>query len=649
MKKTVSYILTTLFLVNLGSACTDDFDEVNKNPNKIYEVTPQHVFPGVVYKTLTHSAELNYRYFSWQARYVLINAAPNDADDTSGAFTNFYVKVLKDLKKLEDTYVGLEGYQNAGCMILTWKAYVYSILVAAFGGVPMSEAISVSDDNVYRYDSEAEIYMEILRLLEQSAAEFDPQGDKLKLDPVFRTSDGSSDIEKWRKFANTLRLDIALRIQNMDAALAEKHIRGSLEHEDQLISSVSDIAKGQWGTNINADASYYYKQFVQAYELGTNTSVGVTTYPRINQYFFLYLRSYKDPRLAVYGQRTDDAYRFKVTNDTLTRPTTGDPATRDSILVEYLIPYLPLRESNVPRGWVVGIDPNSPSGTQTYIDPYTSNINDKTWTLINKNFIKPDAEQVFLNWADACFMKAEVAVKYPGLLSKPAEEYYYEGISAAFAEYGLSASYSDYIKQDGIKWNTNGKGLSEYRGFYAADINGEGGDENHLEQIYKQRYIADFFNGNAGWTLERRTRVMKYPPFFYSNVTNEGGNGICDFTPERLLYPKKEMNYNRDAYYDAIANLQSNSATPNPARWGDNFYTALRITKANPLSLDSWIIPGQVEYNARFINKWYGKTQEEFILNAGKDYPAMAANATGLARYIGYKVTLVLSTYEVAP
>ena len=42
---------------------------------------------------------------------------------------------------------------------------------------------------------------------------------------------------------------------------------------------------------------------------------------------------------------------------------------------------------------------------------------------------------------------------------------------------------------------------------------GSNGQEGQLEQIYKQRHFADFFNGIEGWNLERRTRAFGWPPF----------------------------------------------------------------------------------------------------------------------------------------
>jgi hypothetical protein len=647
MKRQIFYLSAFLLFGLTTVSCTDGFDEANMNPNKSYNPALQHVFPGIVYKTLNNTADLNYTRYSCYARYIQRGSfGLGDTEDNGGIFNSFYVNILKDLKKLELNYAGMEGYENTGYIILTWKAYIYSILVTTFGGVPMSEAISTSDEITYKYDTEAEIYTEILRMLAEAANGFDPQGDKLLRDPVFRNSDGSSNIGMWRKFANSLRLDIALQIQNMDVELAKTHIKGALEHDDRLISSTGEIVKLQWGSNVNADVSYYYNRFLRNFENGTNLSYG--DYPSLNQYFFLYLKSYNDPRLTVYAQRPPYEDRFTVVNDTLTRPTPGDPATRDSILVEYRIPYLPQRELRyIPIGWEVANNPNSPGGGSPYSDPY-SGVDNKSFAYINRDFIKPDASQVILNYADICFMKAEVAVKYPELINGSAEDYYYMGIDASFAEYGLSSGVAAYKEQDGIKWNTDGKGFYEYREFYKADIHGAGGNENHLEQIYKQRYIADFFNGHAGWTLERRTRVLKYPPFFYNGESSvQGSNGRCDFIPERIIYPKNEMNYNKDAYYAAVADLQAQSPDPNPAREGDNFFTLLRIAKPDPglSNLNPWI-SGYIVYNSRFYRKWYGNTQEEFIENARKEYPEIT-DVSELEQYIGYKVNEeeIISTY----
>lgn len=68
----------------------------------------------------------------------------------------------------------------------------------------MDQALSVTEDNTYRYNTEEEISMQVLRDLQKAVNTFDPAKDRLELDPFYPQADRTSDIVKWRKFANTL-------------------------------------------------------------------------------------------------------------------------------------------------------------------------------------------------------------------------------------------------------------------------------------------------------------------------------------------------------------------------------------------------------------------------------------------------------------
>ena len=496
-----------------------------------------------------------------------------------------------------------------------------------------------------KHDTEEEMYRQILDMLKKASESFNPDAssDVLKKDPIFRSGSGTtSDIIKWRKFANTLRLEVAMRATNIAPDLAEQHARECMEHEDWIIASLDDMVAPAWGSDVSNDVSYYYNRFLK--KIPTE-GFREGDYPRINEYFFIYLRSYNDPRLEAFVDPTETLNQYTV-SDTISRPNPYEPGFRDSIAVTYRIPHLPSPERSgiLPRGWEVAIDPNSPNGTTKYESPYTG-ILATQWSLINYDFIKPDAKHVIMNWADACFLKAEAALRY-GIGSKSAEGYYYEGIEASFAQYGLTSAVKEYKEQNGIKWNTNGKGLTDFRCLYHADINGEGDFDNHLEQIIKQRYIADYFNGYSAWCLERRTRVLKFPPFF-CNSTTEGSNGTYDFIPERYVYPLSEITNNTAAYWNAVSDLLTQSPYPiNNVRKGDNLQTHLKMSLVNPLleNADANYMNRTIAYSSRHLQKWYGNTEEEFIKNVQKIYPDVTSSKL-LRKYIGYKAT-VISTYE---
>ena len=622
MKK-ILYLIIAASLMGMTYSCTDDFEDTNKNPNKIYEAHPDFVFPGVVYKSMNNQAKLNFQFTTVLANYVVNWVEQKDTEDMSTYFEGFYVKSLNDLAKLERGYVGKEGYENTGNIIEVWKSYIYYTMVSTFGGVPMSEANPVEVVPSYKYDKEEDIYKEILRMLDHAVETFDLTGDKLAQDPVFRDADGRSDIAKWRKFANSLRLNIALTIQNMDSELAEEHIRKALTggNENYLISSVADIAKFTFGSDLNMDASYYYSDFLQKYESGQESGHG--RYPAMSHNFFLYMKSYNDPRLPKFVREATVAGKDMPTIiDTLTRVNTKFPHLRDSITVRYGLPYVPRRDFKAePVGWTVAVDPTSPTGERLrspYSDIQISSAGNECF--VNRNFLKADADMVMISWADVCFMKAEVAVKYPDILGG-AQQYYEEGIRASMSQYGVSeADVTDYLNQPGVKWNTDGEGCWEYRHFYKADIKGA---NNPLEQIYKQWYIANFYNGHAGWTLERRSRAINFPPHFYNGLNStEGSNGICDYMQERALYPLSEIRYNIDGYRQGVADLQASSPAPKSYRNGDNFFTSLQIaaSQVNGGDLTNWL-SGEIVYDGGFIRHWYGKTREEMLakLNIPED------------------------------
>ncbi|MDR2653145.1 MAG: hypothetical protein LBC68_12700 [Prevotellaceae bacterium] len=50
----------------------------------------------------------------------------------------------------------------------------------------------------------------------------------------------------------------------------------------------------------------------------------------------------------------------------------------------------------------------------------------------------------------------------------------------------------------------------------------------------------------------------------------------------------------------------------------------MRIAKPNPQKIDDWE-SGVIRFNTQFLQKWYGTTEEEFIINASKEYPKIVS------------------------
>jgi hypothetical protein len=645
MKKTIYILLAALF-ASIFTGCLDDFEDTNKNPNKMYETNIQLILPGSVYKTMNYFAEMNFNRYLNYSRYNIVSAF-NDPSAYEGAFNNYYINVLKDLAAVEKEYEGMEGGENRLRMAKTWKALVYSIMVATWGPIPMSDAMMTYPDKKYfKYDNELDIYIQLLGDLKEASEGFDTNpvtNDYLTNDPVFGGG-AKTNIEKWRKFAHTLRLDLALRIQNADKALAEQHVKECMEHEEWLISSLDEMVQPSWGTDLNLDVSWYYNRILKSL---TEANFNANTYPRIGQYMFTYLQSYKDPRLEKYVEPTKPADRYAV-EDTISiirKSVYSGLDTTMIALVKHSIPHCPAPETpREPATWEVAYNPgsNNGQGTLKYQYPYRD-MSLWGWALIHKDFIKEDAKVVFLSWASACFMKAEAKQEF-GFGSKSAKEYYEEGIKASFMQYGVDGQLSGYMERDGIKWGTSGTGLPDYMMIWNADIAG-----NPMEQIIKQRWIAEYFNGFAGWVLERRTRILDLPPHFYAGSGGlEGSNNRFDFSPERFNYPENERNTNKTEYDKGIQLLQQNSPKGDPSsRWGDNLWTHLMYAKVNPAlpAAEAKWTNRTFIWNQINIQNYYGKTEEDLIKNAQKEFVAIQ-DTTGLKEYLKYEIVRIVTPLE---
>ena len=102
-------ILPLLLLASTAVGCTDGFETTNSDPNKLYEVNLQSIFPGTVYKTMNAISELNNNRMWSYSRYitnVAFQTPWNERGD--GFYRKFYVEILRDLEELAKAYISEE-------------------------------------------------------------------------------------------------------------------------------------------------------------------------------------------------------------------------------------------------------------------------------------------------------------------------------------------------------------------------------------------------------------------------------------------------------------------------------------------------------------------------------------------------------------
>jgi hypothetical protein len=150
-----------------------------------------------------------------EANYDLVTRNSNGR-----AWNTLYASVIRDLKEAKKaialdaalTDAGRKA-QTATCDVM--EVYAFHVLVDLFGNVPYSEAMLEGTESP-AYDDAATIYEDLLARLATAS-------NNLVGDNGFGTADliYGGDAAKWKKFANSLRLRLAIRLADSDAVAAK--------------------------------------------------------------------------------------------------------------------------------------------------------------------------------------------------------------------------------------------------------------------------------------------------------------------------------------------------------------------------------------------------------------------------------------------
>lgn len=215
--KTLKYLIWTLLSLALVTSCTNDFAEINQDPNRINEISPGTLINPIIYGLANHnagrSANITFDLMQVSLPFPSVSGGLHRYDVSQSAgnssWSNYY-KWLNNIKEMHAAAVVLED-RNYEAISLTLNAMVYANLTDIFGPVPMTEAVKGDEGNLYpAFDSQQVIYDTILSGLEKANSLYDTsKAMAYASDILFQ-----NDIKKWQKFTNSLHLRLLLRVSN---------------------------------------------------------------------------------------------------------------------------------------------------------------------------------------------------------------------------------------------------------------------------------------------------------------------------------------------------------------------------------------------------------------------------------------------------
>ncbi len=386
-----------LFLVTLTCLGCGKFDNIN--PNVPADVNPGVVLPQVLYNVsntlVTNAFELNnelIQYTCMNNTFTEVQRFKLQPSNSNGIWSLYNrLRDLNDIVAMSEQRGGLTNYTAIAQIV---KIYIFSVLTDTFGDVPYTEAGKADTERIFvpRYDTQESIYADMVaRLLELAGQIDETDGLVYGGDPIY---DG--DMLKWKKFANSLRLRLLMRMSGKSPQ-SEALIGEMLADPDRfpLMESNADNFIYRYSGSL-PDVYPLAPNYVRDFDF---------KYKSVSAFIVDSLSKFNDSRLYQYA-----------------RPTNASAGTDRPEYVG-LPNALPVSESANYNG---GYNYQSYLGTRFQSDTEPA---------------------IWMTWSEVLFLKTEAALK--GFYTADAKALYESAIQASFAYWGAPFT-ADYLQQPGV-------------------------------------------------------------------------------------------------------------------------------------------------------------------------------------------------------
>lgn len=248
MKK-ISFYKTIAFVVILGitnSSCDPaDFGDMNISPNSPSTPNTAGFLTGALRSIGGMTTEMTPALYTQQfgdvtyieeSRYKTINWSYN------GFYTgplNAYNTIIKLNGNAETKVTAAANGSNNNQIALARiaKAYTFMWITDRWGDVPYSEALKGKEDFAPAFDAQQAIYADLFKELKEAQAQFDG-GLAVKGDILL-----AGNAARWKKFANSLRMIMALRLSKVDPAKGKTEFAAAMA-DGGLVSNADNVRYG---------------------------------------------------------------------------------------------------------------------------------------------------------------------------------------------------------------------------------------------------------------------------------------------------------------------------------------------------------------------------------------------------------------------
>lgn len=497
----------------LASSCTKDFDEINTDKNTIATIGPAEL-PFLFSKAISSVpwndqvsqnlyADQYAQYFANNTTYFPTDRLVIEMDWAQTPWNEQYTGVVPQLQTIfENTDPASAEYALANI----WWVYSFHRITDYWGPIPYFKAGEPGTS--VPYDPQAMIYDDFFKRLEAAVTVLKGKtGEKPfgSFDLIY-----GGDVNKWIKFANTLRLRLAMRISDVDSDRARTEAEAAYA-AGVLTSSPEDDALAK----------------KNAIDRNKISIMSTWNEFRMSAAMESALKGFDDPRISEYfipavSTGTYEGLRNGLSVDQVTKPMNK-------------------------------VDANSHVGPR-WSDPASGGISDYLSTPSN-----------VMCAAEAYFLRAEGAL-LGWDMGGTVQELYEAGITNSMKQWGIT---DEAVIQDYINSTATPVAPGDFLSSPAISdvpVRFDAGDPNvQLEQIAIQKWLALFPDGVEAWADFRRRHVLGLYP-----VANSDNPDIPDPTVQwirRLPFLVSEYETNTAEVEKAVELLGGEDKITTPLWW----------------------------------------------------------------------------------
>ncbi len=517
MKKLLIITLTLFVAIS----CSDDYyDSLNRDPNNPSEVSAESLFNSSVVSLFDQmeSTSVNLNVFRLFSQYwtetTYVDEANFDLNTRSipdNHWRELYTDVLFDLSDSKQLVLEANepGVQNKVAQITFLQAYTWQILVDTFGDIPFTEALKPTEFPSPAYDDAASVYGGILTMIDEALGSIEMNSSSFgEADVIY-----GGDMEMWKKFGNSLKLKVAMRLADVNPSVAGSAAASAVtggvftsnaDNATIAYESATPNTNPLWEALVQSGRNDYivantFVDYMQPRAYTTNSDYDLDGDGEKDEVTYIEPGSVKmaDPRAAVFFDQNvvlPELLEYKDTNDNVL------------ISVDYSGDI-----ANVGHVYVGG--------------PYGDNNAFGAYTHIGAKMHEPTFRGVLLDYAEVEFNLAE-AVEQGFSVGGTAESHYNAGITANMEDWGVDAAdITAYLAEPDVAYST---APGDWR-----------------EKIGMQFWKAMYNRGFEGWYVYRKFDT----PMF--NLPLISGLPV----PKRYTYPADEQSLNEANYSAASSKI----------------------------------------------------------------------------------------------